>query len=154
MHKGRGFPGSSAGKESTFNAGDPGLISWVRKFPWKRDWLPTPVFLGFPGGSVGKKIHLQCGKPGFNPWVGKIPWRRERLPTPVFLGFPGDSAGKESACNAGDPGSNPGLGRSQYSGKENPMDCIAKSGTQLSNFSLLIGFQILSRHFNLDDLLI
>ena len=25
--------------------------SWVRKIPWKRDRLPTPVFLGFPGGS-------------------------------------------------------------------------------------------------------
>ena len=21
---------------------------WVRKIPWKREWLPTPVFLGFP----------------------------------------------------------------------------------------------------------
>ena len=26
--------------------------SWVGKFPWRRDRLPTPVFLGFPGGSV------------------------------------------------------------------------------------------------------
>ena len=22
--------------------------SWVRKIPWRRDRLPTPVFLGFP----------------------------------------------------------------------------------------------------------
>ena len=56
-------------------------------------------------------------------------------------------AGKESACNAGDLGSIPGLGRSpgerkgysvQYSGLENPMDCVvhgvAKSRTQLSDF--------------------
>ena len=28
--------------------------SWARKFPWKRDRLPTPVFLGFPGGSDRK----------------------------------------------------------------------------------------------------
>ena len=27
----------------------------VKKFPWRRDRLPTPVFLGFPGGSDGKK---------------------------------------------------------------------------------------------------
>ena len=26
----------------------------VKKFPWKIDRLPTPVFLGFPGGSDGK----------------------------------------------------------------------------------------------------
>ena len=57
----------------------------------------------------------------------------DRLPSPVFLGFPCGSAGKESTCNAGDLGSIPGLGRSpgegkgypvQYSGLENPMDCI------------------------------
>ena len=77
--------------------------------------------------------------------VGKIPWRREWLPTPVFLGFPCGSGDKEYACNAGDLGSIPGLGRSpgegkgcplQYSGLENPMDCIVhritKSQTQLS----------------------
>ena len=29
--------------------------SWVRKFPWRRDRLPTPVFLGFPGCSDGKE---------------------------------------------------------------------------------------------------
>ena len=69
----------------------------------------------------------------FNSWVRKIPWRRDRLPTPVFLGFPCDSAGKESACNEGDLGLIPGLGRFpgerkgyplQYSGLENPMDCM------------------------------
>ena len=29
--------------------------SWVRKIHWRRDRLPTPVFLGFPGGSAGKE---------------------------------------------------------------------------------------------------
>ena len=60
------------------------------------------------------------------------------------------SAGKESTCNAADLGSIPGLGRSpgegkgyplQYSGLENPMDCIvhgvAKSWTRLSAFHFL-----------------
>ena len=23
----------------------PGFDSWVRKIPWRREWLPTPVFL-------------------------------------------------------------------------------------------------------------
>ena len=29
--------------------------SWVGKFPWRRDRLPTPVVLGFHGGSDGKE---------------------------------------------------------------------------------------------------
>ena len=28
---------------------------WVRKIPWRRNGLPTPIFLGFPGGSDGKE---------------------------------------------------------------------------------------------------
>ena len=63
----RGFPGSSASKESAWNAGDPGLIPGSGRSPWRRDRVPTPVFLGFSGGSAGK------GRPGFDPWVGKIP---------------------------------------------------------------------------------
>ena len=59
----------------------------------------------------------------------------------------GSSVGKESACSEGNLGSILGLGRSlgeengytlQYSGLENPMDCIThgvtKSWTQLSDF--------------------
>ena len=62
----------------------------------------------------------------------------------VSSGFPCASAGKESTCNVGDLGSIPGLGRSpgegkdcplQYSGLENPLDCIVhgvvKSRTRL-----------------------
>ena len=63
----------------------PWFSSCVGKIPWRRDRLPTPVFLGFPGGSVGEKIHPWCGRAGFDPWVGKIPWRRVWQPTPVFL---------------------------------------------------------------------
>ena len=42
-----GFPGSLAGKEFACNAGDPGSIARWGKIPWRRDRLPTPVFLGF-----------------------------------------------------------------------------------------------------------
>ena len=49
------FPGSSAGKESTYNAGDPSSISGLGKICCRGDRLPTPVFLGFPGGSTGKE---------------------------------------------------------------------------------------------------
>ena len=30
--------------------------SWVRKIPWRRDKLPTPVSLGFSGGSDSKNL--------------------------------------------------------------------------------------------------
>ena len=33
----------------------PQFDSWVGKIPWRRDRLPTPVFLGFPGGSGSKE---------------------------------------------------------------------------------------------------
>ena len=40
-----------------------GFNSWVRKIPWKRDRLPTPVFSGFPGGSAGKESACNAGDP-------------------------------------------------------------------------------------------
>ena len=80
-----GFLGSSAGKESACNAGDPRFNSLVGKFSWRRDRLPTSVFLGFPGGSDGKESSCNAGDLGFDPWVGKIPRRRAWQPTPVFL---------------------------------------------------------------------
>ena len=35
--------------------GRPWFDSWVRKILWRKDRLPTPVFLGFSGGSAGKE---------------------------------------------------------------------------------------------------
>ena len=40
-----GSPGGSDGKESTRNEGDMGLIPGSGRFPWRREWQPTPVFL-------------------------------------------------------------------------------------------------------------
>ena len=45
-------------------AGDAGLISCVRKIPWRRKWQPTPVFL--PGKSHGQKSLA-----GYCPWGHK-----------------------------------------------------------------------------------
>jgi len=39
-----GFSGGSDGKESACNMGDWGSIPG-EKIPWKREWLPTVVFL-------------------------------------------------------------------------------------------------------------
>ena len=47
--------------------------SWVRKFPWRRDRLPTPVFLGLPGGSDGKESACNVGDLGSIPGLGRSP---------------------------------------------------------------------------------
>ena len=59
------FPDSSVGKESTCNAGD---TSSIPEIPWRRDRLPTPVFLGFPCGSAGKESILNFHKLFFVLW--------------------------------------------------------------------------------------
>ena len=74
------FPGTSAGKESTCNAGDPQFNSWVRKIHWRRDRLPTPVFLGFPGGSAGKESTSNAGDVGSISGLGRYPGERKGYP--------------------------------------------------------------------------
>ena len=56
-----GFPCSSVGKESAFNAGDPGSNPGLGRFPWSRKWHPTPVLL--PGESHGQRSLV-----GYSPW--------------------------------------------------------------------------------------
>ena len=46
-----GFPGGSEVKASACNVGDLGSIPGSGRFPWRRKWQPTPVFL--PGESHG-----------------------------------------------------------------------------------------------------
>ena len=55
------FPGGSDGKESTCIAEDPGLIPGQGIFPWRREWLPSPVLL--PEESHGERSLA-----GYNPW--------------------------------------------------------------------------------------
>ena len=50
-----GFSGSSAGKESSCNAGDPSSIPGLERSVGEGIGLPTPVFLGFRCGSAGKE---------------------------------------------------------------------------------------------------
>ena len=47
--------------------------SWVRKIHWRRDSLPTRVFLGFPGGSAGKESTCNVGDLGLIPGLGRSP---------------------------------------------------------------------------------
>ena len=48
-----GFPGGSDYKESAYNAGGLGSIPELGRFPWRRVWQPTPVFL--PVESHGQR---------------------------------------------------------------------------------------------------
>ena len=62
-----GFASSSAGKESTCNAGKLGLIPVSGRSPGEGIDLATPVFLGFPGGSAGKESSCNAGHLGLIP---------------------------------------------------------------------------------------
>ena len=47
-----GFPGGSESKESACNVEESKFNPWVRNIPWRREWLPTLLFL--PGESNGQ----------------------------------------------------------------------------------------------------
>ena len=82
-------------------------------------WMPSVLFIAYIKAALPPLDNQ-------NHWSG---W----WPLSLHVGFPGGSVGKESAYNVGDLSSISGLGRSlgegksyplQYSGLENPMDCI------------------------------
>ena len=55
----------------------PGFNRWNRKSPWRREWLPTPVFL--PGES-----HEQRSLAGYSPWGHKESDTTEQLSLSFF----------------------------------------------------------------------
>ena len=59
IHTG-GFPGGSDGEESVLQPRKPELDPWVGKIPWKRDWVPTLIFL--PG-----EVHGWRSLPDYSP---------------------------------------------------------------------------------------
>ena len=54
--------------------------SWVGKIPWRRDRLPTPVFLGFPRGSAGKESACNAEDLGSIPELGRSPGEGKGYP--------------------------------------------------------------------------
>ena len=66
----KGFPGGSAVKNflTRQEMQETRLDPWVRSFPWRRAWRPTPVFL--PGESQGQRS-----------LAGDRPWGRQELNT-------------------------------------------------------------------------
>ena len=83
-----GFPGSSAGKESACNAGDPSSIAELGRSP--RGGIRYPLQYSW-ASLVAQMVRnpTVMRETWVDPWVGKIPWRRAWQPTPVFL--PGES---------------------------------------------------------------
>ena len=67
------FPVSSAGKEIRLYCRRPQFNSWVGKIPWRKDKLPSPVFLGFPGSSDGKESACHAEGLGLIPGLGRSP---------------------------------------------------------------------------------
>ena len=56
-----GFPGVSEVKASAYNVGDLSSIPGSGRFPWRKKWQPTPVFL--PGEPRGQRSLV-----GYSPW--------------------------------------------------------------------------------------
>ena len=82
-----GFPGSSAGKESACNAGDPSSIPGLGRSPGEGIGFPLQYSWASLMAQLVKNLPAMQETwvwSGFDLWVGKIPWKRERLPTPVF----------------------------------------------------------------------
>ena len=87
--------GSLVVKDPPANAGD--VRDVVRKIRWRRDTLPTPIFLGFPGGSDCKESSCNEGDLGLLPGLGRSPgdghgnlfhflaWRIPRTEEPAGL---------------------------------------------------------------------
>ena len=69
-----GFPGSSAGKESAFNAGDPGLIPGLGRSPGGGNDNPLQY-------SGLENPHQQRNLAGYSPWAHKELDTTERLST-------------------------------------------------------------------------
>ena len=72
-----GFPDSSVGKKICLQCRRPWFNSWFRKIPWRRDRLPTPVFMGFPYDSAVKESTCNVGDLGPIPGLGRFPGERK-----------------------------------------------------------------------------
>ena len=81
-------PDSSVGKEIHLQCRRPWFDSWVGKIPWRRDRLPTPVFLGFPCGSAGKESTCSVGNLGLIPGLGwEDPLEKGKATHPSILAW-------------------------------------------------------------------
>ena len=56
------------------------LDSWGRKIHWRKDRLPTPIFLGFPNSSAGKESAYNVGDLDSIPGLERSPEERKGYP--------------------------------------------------------------------------
>ena len=106
----RGFPRSSAGKESTYNAGNPGSIPGSGRPSGEGISYPLQYSWGFPGGSAGKESTCSPGDLGLIPGLGRS--------TEEVNGYPLQYSGLENSMDCIVHG-------------------LTKSWTRLSDFHLL-----------------
>ena len=100
-----GFPCGSAGKESTYNEGELGLIPGLGRSPGEGKGYPLQY-----SGLENSMDHIVHG-------VAKSQTQLSDFHFTLL----GGSVGKEAACNAGDPGLILGSGRSSREGNGNPL---------------------------------
>jgi len=74
-----GFPESSVGKESAYNAGDSSSIPGSGRSPGEGIGY-TPVFLGFTCGSADKEFTCSAGDLGLIPGLGRSPGEGKGYP--------------------------------------------------------------------------
>ena len=142
------FPASSAGKESSCNAGDPGLIPGLGRslgegigYPRQYSWASLvaqlvkesthnvenlgsiPGLGRSPGGAKGYPLQYSGLEHSMDCTVHGVTKSWTRLSDFHFssLPFPGGSDSKESACSAGDLALIPGSGRAPGEWNGNPL---------------------------------
>jgi len=69
--------------------------TWVGKIRWRKNSLPTPVFLGFPCDSAGKESACNAGDLGSVPGLGRSPEGGKGYPL-QYSGLDGPWGRKES----------------------------------------------------------
>ena len=60
------------------------LVRFLGQDPWRRDRLPTPVFLGFFGGSDCKESASNVGDLGSIPGLGRSPGAGHATHSSIF----------------------------------------------------------------------
>ena len=102
------------------------------KIPWRRDRLPTPVFLGFPGGSVSKQSARNAGDLDSIPGLGRstgeaigypLQYSWASLVAQLVKNLPAMWETWVRSLGWEDP-LEKGKAKLQYSGLENSVDCI------------------------------
>ena len=61
---GNGLPSWLRQERICLQCSRPGFDRWVGKIPWRREWLPTPIFLP-------REFHGQRSLVGYSPWGHK-----------------------------------------------------------------------------------